>query len=695
MTICDTEIRGNIGIIWVDNPPVNALSHAVRCGIVEALDVLTGDDQIAAIVLACKGRTFIAGADISEFGKPPEDPILPEVLSALESSSKPVIAAIFGTALGGGLETAMACHWRIASEAARMGQPEVNLGLLPGAGGTQRLPRLAGVKKALELVVGGRPISASEALNCGIVDRLSDGELVADAVALASEIIGADDALKRVRDMPQPEADDQLFADFRASIARRTRGFTAPERAIQAVEASVAMDFDHGLAHERELFMECMGDPRSAALRHVFFAQRAAGKIPGLSRDLSPRPITQVGIIGAGTMGGGIAMNFLNAGIPVTIVEIAEEALERGVGMIAKNYDISMKRGKVTADQIEARMNLLAPTTDMDKLASADLIIEAVFENMDIKKEIFRKLGSIAKPGAILATNTSYLNIDEIAAETGRASDVLGLHFFSPANVMKLLEIVRARETSDDVLLTALALSKLIGKIGVVAGVCHGFIGNRMLEGYGREAGLLLLEGAAPEQIDRAIFEFGFPMGPFTMWDMAGLDIGYLMRQQFPADRFHPDAYRVANRLVEMDRKGQKTGAGVYRYEEGSRKPISEPEVVRICEEEAEKAGIKRRPISDDEIVERCVFPLVNTGANILAEGIAYRSGDIDTVYVNGYGFPRYRGGPMYFADQIGLGPVLAIMNKYAEQQGPRWWTPSPLIDELARTNKKFGDFEK
>lgn len=693
MSVVMLERQDEIAIVWIDNPPVNALGQAVRAGIIDKVNEALADDEVKAIILACKGRTFIAGADITEFGKPPLSPGLHEVLGVLENAAKPVIAAIHGTAFGGGLETAMACHYRIAHASARVGQPEVKLGLIPGAGGTQRLPRLAGVKVALDMIVSGNPIGAKAAADAGIIDGVAGDDLAADAMRFAREVVDSDMPLRKARDQ---EADmsglpETFFDDYRKGIARKSRGYFAPEKNIQAVEAAVNLPFDEGIKRERELFMECMENPQSAALQHVFFAERQAGKVPGIPKEMQPRPLNSIGIIGAGTMGGGISMNFLNAGIPVTILEMNDEALDRGFALIRKNYEISAKRGRISDEDVEARMGLLSRTTDYADLGDADLIIEAVFENMDVKKEVFKKLDAAAKPGAILATNTSYLNVDEIAAQTGRPEDVLGLHFFSPANVMRLLEIVRAEKTAPEVLLTCVKMAKMIRKVGVVAGVCHGFIGNRMLEGYGREAGLLVLEGASPQQVDKAMFDFGMPMGPLAMGDMAGLDIGYMLRSAFPADRFHPHAYNVGNRLVEMDRKGQKTGAGWYKYEEGSRAPVPDPAVDAIILEEAEKAGIERRSdITAEEIVQRCLYPLINEGALILEEGIALRPGDIDIVYIYGYGFPPYRGGPMHYADQVGLENIRDALLKFQEQGGERWWKPAPLLERLAGEGKGF-----
>ena len=697
MSVVSSERRGPVAVVLVDHPPVNAISQAVRAGIIDQVRAADADGAVTAIVLACKGRTFMAGADITEFATGPQPPQFPDVIAALEGAGKPVVAAIHGTAFGGGLELALACHYRMALPSARIGLPEVNIGIIPGAGGTQRLPRVAGVEAALDAIVTGRPVPAPAAHAAGAIDVLADGDLLDAAVAYAEKLAGDGAPLKKVRDIDIDPASlpDGFFDAYRKKMARYTRGFFAPERCIQAVEAAVDLPFDEGIARERDLIVECFKHPQARALQYAFFSERQAAQIPGLSKDTERRRIGKVGVIGAGTMGGGISMNFLNAGIPVTILEVEQAALDRGLGIIRSNYETTAKKGRLTAEDVERRLGLLASTLDYDALADCDLIIEAVFESMDIKKQVFAKLDAVAKPGAILATNTSYLNIDEIAAATSRPADVLGLHFFSPANVMRLLEIVRGDRTAPEVLATCMDMARKIGKVGVVAGVCHGFIGNRMLEGYGREASLLLLEGAAPEQIDKAIYDFGYPMGPLAMSDMAGLDIGYMLRQAFPADRFDPNAYQVANRLVEMGRKGQKTGAGYYRYEPGNRTPVPDPDVLTIIEETAAKLGIERRRITDEEIVERCILPLINEGAAILEEGIAYRASDIDVVYLYGYGFPRYRGGPMYHADSLGLANVADRIEHYRARQGDCWWTPAPLIQRLAGQGKGFADYRR
>lgn len=689
------EKRGAIGIIWVDHPPVNAISQGVRQAIISGVEQGERDGDVKAMVLACKGRTFMAGADISEFASGPKDPQLAHVISTLDKSTKPIVAAIFGTAFGGGLEVALACNYRVALADTKIGLPEVKLGIIPGAGGTQRLPRAAGVDFALPAIVSGDPIAAPKAVAAGAIDRIVDGDVVEAAVKFAEHIVTDNLPLKRVSEITLDAAkyDKAYFDAFRASIAKRARGFHAPERAIQAVEAAVNHPFEEGMKKERELILECFRDPQSKALQHVFFAERQAQKIPGLDKDVSLRPITRVGIIGAGTMGGGIAMNFVNAGIPVTILEVAEDALTKGLGIIRRNYENTAKKGRLTMAQVEERMGALTPTTDYAALSDVDLVIEAVFENMDVKKEVFRNLDRHVRGDAILATNTSYLDIDEITGVVSNPERVLGMHFFSPANVMRLLEIVRADKTAGDVLATVLKLAKTIRKVGVVSGVCHGFIGNRMLSGYAREANLLVLEGASPRQVDKALYDFGMPMGVLAMGDLAGLDIGYRLRQQLDKNQYDERSTYVADRLVEMGRLGQKTGAGIYDYAPGDRTPQPSDVTQKLIEEAAEKFGIQRRSISDEEIIERCFFAMVNIGCDILDEGIAYRASDIDIVYINGYGFPPYRGGPMHWAEHsVGLAKMLARIEDFAQSHGERWWKPSPLLQKLVADGKGFGD---
>ncbi|HEV8675431.1 MAG TPA: 3-hydroxyacyl-CoA dehydrogenase NAD-binding domain-containing protein [Methylomirabilota bacterium] len=682
--------RGRVAVLTVDNPPVNALSQHVRQGLRDGLRQAIADPGVAAVVLACAGRTFIAGADITEFAKPPQEPVLWEVLDVIESSPKPVVAAIHGTALGGGLETAMACHWRVGVRGARLGQPEVKLGIIPGAGGTQRLPRLVGVEKALQMIVVGDPIGGEEAHRLGLLDELVDGDLTAGAVAFAERVVAEGRPLRRVRDLNDKIAaahgKPELFREFRKTVARQTRGFKAPEACIRAVEAAVALPFEAGVARERELFVECLTSPESQAQRYFFFAEREAAKIPDVPADTPAKEIKQAAVIGAGTMGGGIAMNFANAGIPVTVVEVNQEALDRGLGIVRKNYEATAAKGRLTPADVERRMGLIHGSTDFQAVAGADVVIEAVFEEMPIKKEVFAKLDAIAKPGAVLATNTSTLDVDEIARATKRPENVIGTHFFSPANVMRLLENVRGVETDKTTIATAMAMGRKIGKVPVLVGVCHGFVGNRMLHQRGHQAEKLILEGASPHQVDKVLTDFGFPMGPFAMGDLAGLDVGWRIRKGRGVTS------PVADRICELGRFGQKTGAGYFRYEKGDRTPILDPEVERIIAEVAKDQGIERRAISESEILERLLYPMVNEGAKILEEGIAIRASDIDVIWVYGYGWPVYRGGPMFWADHIGLRTIRDRLGEYGQRTGDRFWTPAPLLARLAEASKGFLD---
>lgn len=682
--VVDLASEGAVAIITVNSPPVNALSAPVRTGIAEAVQKAGADPAVKAIVLHCAGRTFIAGADITEFGKPPQGVPLSEVNALLEGSAKPVVAAIHGTALGGGLEVALSCHYRVAVPSAKLGLPEVKLGLVPGAGGTQRLPRLVGVERALEVICFGEPMSAREAAETGLVDAVTgEQSLRADAIAFAQKLVDENAPLKKVRDRSDKLAVDRsLFATFRKANARRFRGFEAPEACIQCVEAAVDKPFDEGLKFERDTIMRLIPGVQSRAQRYVFFAERQANKIPDVPEDTPTRRIAKVGVIGAGTMGGGISMNFANAGIPVTIVEMKQEALDRGLGVIRKNYENTARRGRISEADVETRMGLITGTLDLSALADCDLVIEAVFENMAIKKEVFGKLDAIVKKGAILATNTSYLNVDEIAAATARPQDVIGLHFFSPANVMRLLEIVRGEKTAKDVIATAMKLAKTIGKVGVLVGVCHGFVGNRMLAQRQREANKLILEGAMPWDVDRVLYDFGLPMGPFAMSDLAGLDIGW--------SRETSKGETVREILCEMDRRGQKTGAGFYDYDE-KRNATPSPVTERIILDLAAKKGINRRPISDEEILQRCIYPMINEGAKILEEGKAIRASDIDTVWVNGYGWPVYRGGPMFYGDTVGLPEVLRVMREFEGRHGADF-KPAVLLERLVAEGKGFKD---
>jgi 3-hydroxyacyl-CoA dehydrogenase len=691
------EKRGSIGIIWIDNPPVNAISQAVREGLVSAVESAANDDEIEALVLACRGRTFMAGADISEFGGEPKSPILGEVIEALSASPKLIVAALFGTAFGGGLEVALSCNYRIALPSTKIGLPEVKLGIIAGAQGTQRLPRLTNVDFALKLMTSGNPVSAAEALDAGAIDRVEDDDIVAAAVAYAQELVAADAPLKNSNEMTIDAAqyDDEYFAAFRKSIARRTRGMNAPERSIKAVEAAIKLPFADGVKFEREMTQESFADPQSKALQHVFFAERQATKVPGLPKDVELKGIESVGMIGAGTMGGGISMNFANVGIPVTLLEMNQEALDKGLGIVRKNYESSAKKGRITDAQVEERMALLSGTTEYGDLADADLVIEAVFENMELKKTVFSTLNETVRADAILATNTSYLNINEIATVVDNPERMLGMHFFSPANIMRLLEIVRAEKTAPEVLATILKLGKTINKVGAVAGVCHGFIGNRMLSGYAHEANMLVLEGAAPEQVDRVLYDFGMPMGVIAMADMAGLDIGTRLREQMDESEYDVRATFLYDQLVGMGRLGQKTGAGVYDYEPGNRIPIPSPITEKLVVEAAEKYGIEQRKITDEEIIERCFYSLFNVGCDVLHEGMAYRASDIDIVYINGYGFPAWRGGPMYWAEHsVGLDRVLDRIREFAELHGERYWRPSPLLERLVADGGSLRDIQ-
>ena len=647
-------LTDNIGVITVDNPPVNALSQAVRQGFMDALDV-ADNDASEAVLIICDGRTFIAGADISEFGKPLQDPWLPEVVNRIESTAKPVVAAIHGTALGGGFEVALSAHYRCAVASARVGLPEVKLGLLPGAGGTQRTPRLAGVEAALDLMTSGVPIAAARATEIGLVDKIVDGDLREGALDWTRELL-ADGAAPRITSaQPVADHDAAIFDTYRAVLAKRARGQTAPQFIVDCIEAAATMPFEAGLNVEREKFFELMQGEQSAALLHFFFAERQAARIEGLAKDTPTRSVDSVGIIGSGTMGGGIAMSFANAGITVTLIEINDEALEHGLSIIDRNYAGSVKRGKLSEEKATACRALISGSTDYASLAEVDMVIEAVFEDPNLKKEIFAKLDGVCKPGAILATNTSYQDVDAIAAVTKRPEDVIGMHFFSPAHIMKLLEVVRGDKTADDVLATCMKLAKRIRKVPVVSGVCYGFIGNRMLQPYGEQSQLLLLEGATPAQVDGAMESWGMAMGPLRVFDLAGLDVGYKAREALSdEEKGDPATYRVPDLLVEAGRLGQKSGAGFYSYDEHHR-PTPDPVVHEIIETAAADLGIERREISDDEIVDRLIGALVEEGRKVVEEGIAQRASDVDVVYVYGYGFPAYRGGPMFYGDSASL----------------------------------------
>ncbi|MGX9391767.1 3-hydroxyacyl-CoA dehydrogenase NAD-binding domain-containing protein [Nitrobacteraceae bacterium UC4446_H13] len=681
------ERHDAVAIVTVDSPPVNALSAAVRRGIFEQIKTAAGDPQVQAIVLTCAGRTFIAGADITEFGKPPQPPGLNEVIAAMENSPKPVVAAIHGTALGGGLETALGAHFRVAVKEAKLGLPEVKLGLLPGAGGTQRLPRAVGPELAVKMIVGGNPISAGEALKAGLIDEIVD-ELVPGAVAFAKKVVAEKRPLRRLRDedgkLAAAKADRSIFTNAVAALTKKARGLEAPFAAADAVGAAIDLPFDEGLKKEREGFMKLMTGDQSKAQRYAFFAEREAAKVAGVPEGTKPRKVERVAIIGAGTMGGGIAMSFANAGIPVTLIETGDEQLKRGMGVMQKNYENTAARGGIPADAPAKRMGLINGVVGLEHVKDADLIIEAVFETMAIKKEVFTALDKYAKPGAVLASNTSYLNINEIAAVTKRPQDVLGMHFFSPANVMKLCEIVRAEKTAPDALVTAVAIAKRIAKVPAVVGVCDGFVGNRMLAQRGKQGEKLLYDGALPQQIDGVVTKFGLPMGPFSMGDLAGLDIGWRSRQ----DRGIKSP--IGDALYEAGRHGQKTGKGYYKYEQGSRAPLPDPEVEKMLEEVRAKLGVKGRNISEEEILERMIYPMINEGARILEEKIASRPSDIDVIWLYGYGWPIYRGGPMFYADQVGLKHIADRLSYYAKETNDPSLEPAPLLKKLAAEGKTF-----
>lgn len=671
---------GQIGVITIDSPPVNALGLATRTALDAGFRKFAADDAVKAIVLICAGRTFFAGADISEFGTPLAEPDLWQVLDLIEVSAKPVVAAIHGTALGGGLETALACNYRIAVPSAKVGLPEVKLGLLPGAGGTQRLPRIVGVPAALEMITSGNPIPAAKALELGIVDRLSTGaSLREDAVAFALEVAAADKPLPKVRDrnekLEEARANPALFDEFAARNSRAFRGFPAPGKIIAAVRAAVdtAPDFDAGIRRERELFDELMASTESAAQRYYFFAERETARIPDIGKDVVPLPVASVGVIGAGTMGGGITMNFLNAGIPVTLVEMSQEALDRGLGVIRRNYESSAKKGRMTMDAVEQRMALVTPVIGLEHLAQVDLVIEAVFEKMEIKKDIFGKLDTIARPGAILASNTSYLDIDEIASATSRPEAVLGMHFFSPANVMRLLEVVRGAKTAKAVVKTAMDLARTIGKVAVLSGVCDGFIANRIMKPRGDQADALILSGPTPEEADKALYDYGFAMGQFQMMDLVGLDV----TGRDEGDR------TVQGRLVQLERLGQKKKGGYYDYDE-NRKASPSPVAAEIIAAFAAEKGIANRgSLPAEEIVARLLYPVVNEGAKVLEEGIALRASDIDVAAVLGYNWPVFTGGPMFWADTVGLDRIVAGL----KAQGIE---PARLLAEKAAAGGSF-----
>lgn len=698
MQIVAYELRNDIGIIRINNPPVNALSQSVRSGLMQCLEMAQNDIS-KAIIIICEGRTFIAGADIFEFDKPPQKPSLPEVLSKLDNSNKFIIAAIHGSALGGGLETALACHYRCAVKSAHVGFPEVKLGLIPGAGGTQRTPKLCGVEAALDLMTSGTSISAVKAFDIGLIDKIINPEnLLESAIEYAKNLISKNVPLKRARDITfnNNSATGDFLESYRVKLAKKMRGQTAPQYIITAVEASLNLTFDKGMEEERKLFTLCRNSEQSSAMRHMFFAERQSSKINGFSKDVKPREIKSVAIIGAGLMGGGIAMNFASAGLPVKILEINQDNLNKGLATIYKNFDKSAQKGRISIDQAQKTKSLISGTTSYDGLSDVDLVIEAVFESMDVKKQVFKKLDEVCKAGAILATNTSYLDVNEIAVITKRPQDVIGLHFFSPAHIMKLLEIVRADKTADDVIETTMKLARKIKKAPVLSKVCYGFIGNRMLRQYQREVQMCIFEGANPDQIDRVMMDWGMAMGPLMVADMAGLDISYKARKVLTdEEKGDPKGYRIADVLVEMGRLGQKTGMGYYKYDPDSRARSADPEVIRIIDDEAKKMGITRKQISDKEILNRLTLAWINEGFKILDEGIAQRPSDIDVVYCFGYGFPIYRGGPMFFADSVGLTKIYDNICKYRQLHGDMYWTPSPLLERLVNENTSLNSWAK
>ena len=691
MNTCVTlSTHDTIGVITIDSPPVNVLGHAVRVGLVECFEKANADQSILAIVLICAGRTFIAGADISEFDKPLESPGLLDTLNAIEGCSKPVIAAIHGSALGGGLEVALSCHYRCAVPTAKLGLPEVHLGLIPGAGGTQRLPRIVGVEQALRMITRGVPIIATEAHKRDLVDLLIEEDLLEGAIAFAEQMVSENRPLIKIRDRNEKVSgvDLEIFAMAREKISRNRRNFEAPQAAIDAIEAACTLPFDTGFEKEQELFFALIKGIQSKSQRHIFFAERAAAKIPDLPRDTKIKDIQQVAVLGAGTMGGGIAMALANAGIKVVLYDNDEGGLDRGLSTIHKVYARSVRKRRLTKEQVETCTALITPTQSLDDISEVDMVIEAVFENMKIKKEVFRKLDEICKDECILATNTSTLDVNDMAEQTQHPEWVIGMHFFSPAHLMKLLEVVRGDKTNDVTLATVMKLAKRIGKIAVVVGVCDGFVGNRMIHPYTNEAMFLAEDGATPQQIDQAAQEWGMVMGPFAMNDLAGLDISWHVRQSKPrpAGRYSV----IPDKICEMGRFGQKTGAGFYRYKEGSRVPIPNPETEALILAESQAAGITRRDIPDTEIIEHLIYSLINEGAKILEDGIAQRASDIDVIYAYGYGFPLYRGGPMYYADTIGLKKVYDRICEFHAQATDDRWTPAPLLKRLAQEGGTF-----
>jgi 3-hydroxyacyl-CoA dehydrogenase len=688
--VAQYAIRDGIAVITLNNPPVNGLGNALRAGIMENLKKADADPAVKAVVIIGSAKAFSGGADIREFGKPRLPPDLPEVNDQQDAMKKPLVAAIGGFALGGGLELALGCHYRVALAKTQLGLPEVNLGILPGSGGTQRLPRMVPMAEAVKMMTTGKAISADQAKKLGLVDAIVEGELLEEGIKFAQSAIGK--PFTRVRDrQPKMEGDPKaFFAAVREQVAKESKGYPAPLKIVECIEAAATKPFDEGRKVERDNFTYLVGTTESASLRHMFFSERQTSKIPDVPEDTPVREVKKAAVLGAGTMGGGITMSLVNAGIPVTMIDTKQEAVDRGLSTIRKNYAATVSKGRLKQEDMDKRISLIKTSVSLDDVKDADIIIEAVFERMDVKQDIFRKLDALAKPGAILATNTSTLDVDAIAAVTKRPQDVIGTHFFSPANVMRLLEVVRGKKTAKDVLVTTMKLGKAIKKVPVVSGVCDGFIGNRMIEKYGQQSLFLLDEGCSPQQVDAAANKWGLAMGPFQMGDMAGLDIGWEIRKRRYQER--PDFVysKVGDRIAELGRFGQKTGKGWYLYEAGNRKPIPDPEVDRIIADYRKEQGIKTRTISDEEIVERLVYALVNEGAKILEEGIALRASDIDMVYLTGYGFPPYRGGPMFYADTVGLPKVLASIEKFQKGYMGDVWKPAPLLVKLAKEGKKF-----
>jgi 3-hydroxyacyl-CoA dehydrogenase len=696
MAFADYTSRGAVAVITMKNPPVNALSVGLRTAIADGVDRATADESIRAVVIVGSGTAFCGGADVAEFGLPAmfASPSLADLFALIENSPKPVVAAINGLALGGGLELAMSCHYRVAAAAATLGLPEVKLGLLPGAGGTQRLPRLVGVERALNMIVSGNPVIARDLANTGLLDSTADGDVLPAAVAFAERIIAEKLPLKKARDLKIDLPNAEAFVEFaRGAVAPLAKNYPAPLKCIEAVEAAVLRPFDEGMKIEGTLFIELLNTPESKALRHAFFAMRAAAKIPDVPSSTPLRAIKSVAVIGAGTMGGGIAMNFANAGIPVTVLETSQAALDKGLNTVRKNYENTLKKGRLTQGEFDKRIKQITGTLTYDDLKSADLVIEAVFEDMQVKQQVFEKLDQVAKQGAILASNTSTLDVNEIADFTRRPQDVIGLHFFSPANVSKLLEIVRGAKSAKDVVATSMAVSKQIKKVGVISGVCDGFIGNRMMNAYFRQMELLLDVGALPQQIDKAMEKFGFAMGPFRVSDLAGNDILWYIRKRLYVE--YPDRVfsKTPDRICELGRFGQKTGAGWYDYKPGDRAPNPSDLVNKIVLEESARLGFARRKVSDEEIVQRALYALINEGARILEEGIALRASDIDVVYLTGYGFPDFRGGPLFYADTVGLPNILRTMREFAKGYQPDAWEPAPLLRQLAAEGKSFASW--